>query len=105
MSRSSPSVCSPLVACEHCKGTGTVPLTRDMLRTWQRLSDTKPLLVTALLEDGVTPNAINNRLVALERLGLAVRTGKVGKWVLWLRANVKDEGRRTLDLANTNSNL
>ena len=79
--------CSPLVACEHCKGAGVVPLTRDMLRTWQRLSDTKPLLVTALLEDGVTPNAINNRLVALERLGLAVRAGKVGKWVLWLRAS------------------
>lgn len=79
--------CSPLVACEHCKGAGVVPLTRDMLRTWQRLSETKPLLVTALLEDDVTPNAINNRLVALEKLDLAKRVGKVGKWVLWLRAN------------------
>lgn len=31
----------------------------------------------------VSPNAINNRLLALESLGLIKRVGKDGKFILW----------------------
>jgi predicted methyltransferase len=78
---------SPLVACECCKGAGKVPLQRDLLRTFQHLETERPLMVSELRENGVTPNAINNRLVKLEQLGLARRRGKCGKWVMWFRAN------------------
>jgi hypothetical protein len=73
---------APILPCSCCGGAGKVQLKGDLLRTFRRLGS-KPLLVTALLEDGVTSNAINNRLVALEELHLAVRVGKVGKWVMW----------------------
>lgn len=79
---------SPLVACECCKGAGMVPLRGDLLRTYRQLETERPLMVSAMLEDGVSSNAINNRLVALEKLGLARRRGKCGKWVMWLRANI-----------------
>jgi len=84
---------SPLVACECCKGAGKVPLQRDLLRTYQHLETERPLMVSELREDGVTPNAINNRLVRLEQLGLARRRGKCGKWVMWLRANDQGEAQ------------
>lgn len=76
---------APLMTCPCCGGLGRVPITKDLLRTWQRLNLAKPAMVSELLEKGVTPNAINNRLVALEKLGLARRHGKKGKWVLWLK--------------------
>lgn len=76
---------APVLPCSCCGGTGKVALKGDLLRTLQRLGS-KPLLVTDMLEDGVSPNAINNRLVALEKLSFAIRVGKVGKWVMWRRA-------------------
>ena len=87
--RLAPVLGSPLVACECCKGAGKVPLQRDLLRTYQHLEPERPLMVSELREDGVSPNAINNRLVKLEQLGLARRRGKCGKWVMWLRVNAE----------------
>lgn len=79
-------ICSPpVVVCNCCHGKGTMPLSQDLFRTWSRLGS-KPLLVSELVETELGSTAINNRLVTLERLGLAKRAGKVGKWVMWVQA-------------------
>lgn len=80
---------APLIPCKYCQGAGVVPLQRDLFRTLQKLDTKTALMVDGLKEDGVTSNAINNRLVHLEKLGLARRRGKVSKWILWVKAEPK----------------
>jgi len=48
-------------------------------------------MTSDLVERGITRNAINNRLVQLEKLGLAKRCGKLGKWHLWRAVNDLDQ--------------
>jgi len=82
-----PDAGRPAVPCLCCGGTGTFPLREDLWQTLQRLSFTEARRTDELVEAGRTRNAINNRLVALEKLGLVTRSGKTGKWVHWLRIN------------------
>jgi biotin operon repressor len=78
----------PIIPCEHCGGQGSVPLGRDLQQTLARLTD-QPQTAADLEEPGIGRTAINNRLVKLERLGLARAEAKRGKWRLWV--NVPDE--------------
>lgn len=73
----------PIVPCGCCSGTGKVTLGDDLWTTLQRL-DSTPRTTAELQEPGITRNAINNRLIALEAHGLAVSVGKQSKWRLWI---------------------
>lgn len=74
---------NPHVHCEQCNGTGRAPLKPALLRTWRELRELKGALSWGLKEKGITVNAINNRLIELEKLGLVRRVGKHGKWIEW----------------------
>lgn len=74
----------PLIKCACCNGTGEHELEPVLWSTLQRLRSFEPPVVRPLLDEiMVTPNAINNRLLALESLGLIRRVGKDGKFILW----------------------
>jgi hypothetical protein len=62
-----------LVTCRHCRGAGTVPLTGEYADTYARLASLGREATGAELARlvGIKPTAMNNRLAALERLGLA----------------------------------
>ena len=76
----------PAVTCSCCCGSGSIPLPEGLWSTLQRVAN-HPTLTSDLQEPGITRNAINNRLIALEQLGLVRRAGKQGKWILWTRSN------------------
>ena len=78
-----PDLTRPIVPCGCCSGTGKVTLGGDLWSTLQRL-DSTPRTTAELQEPGITRNAINNRLIALEAHGLAVSVGKQSKWRLWI---------------------
>ncbi len=63
----------PTAACPHCHGTGRVPLTGVYADTWHLLRSQAHEVTGAALArlDGCKPCAMNNRLAALERRGLA----------------------------------
>lgn len=65
------------VQCSCCKGTGKVELTGTYAETYELLrSQAKELNGAALARlAGCKPTAMNNRLTALERMGLAS-----GRW-------------------------
>lgn len=74
----------PLITCACCDGTGKHALQPDHWRTLKRLRSQNMLTsILNLQEEGVTRNAINNRLVFLESQGLIRRVGKSGKFILW----------------------
>lgn len=62
--------------CGHCKGTGSVPLTGVYADTYALLRRQSAPLTAADLAPaaGCKPTAMNNRLSALERMGLATST-------------------------------
>lgn len=72
------------VACPRCKGTGAVPLSGVYLRTLDLLSrQGRPVNATELARLArVAPEAMANRLVRLEGLGLATgpRNGRERLW-------------------------
>ncbi len=63
----------PHVRCAQCNGTGRLPLTGEYLATYLRLACLGREATGAELGRllGTTGSAMCNRLVALERLGLA----------------------------------
>jgi DNA-binding MarR family transcriptional regulator len=74
----------PLIKCECCNGTGKHELSADHWRTLQMIPYAPASTSRLMLDEtGVTPNAINNRLIYLERAGLIRRVGKDGKFILW----------------------
>jgi hypothetical protein len=92
------AACSrPVVVCGCCQGEGTTELGDDLWRTLQRL-DGKPRTTQDLVEIGITRNAINNRLIDLEKHGLIKCTGKRGKWRLWVAANATDQATASTNL-------
>lgn len=74
----------PIICCRCCAGTGKIELPPDHWRTLQRLrASPAPLTTQELVEDGVSRNAINNRLSLMEEIGLIRRAGKEHKFILW----------------------
>ena len=74
----------PLITCPTCHGKGQSQLDTALTETLARLSKAKKPLSTLDLETpGVVLTAIANRLVILERHGLAKRVGKQGRSILW----------------------
>jgi Ribonuclease G/E len=74
----------PLIECGHCGGKGCVELGADHWLTLQKLRLLEPPIMRPSLDErGITPNAINNRLLDLESHGLIRRVGKDGKFILW----------------------
>lgn len=79
---------TPRVKCPHCQGAGTVELTgvyAETLAILKRHSGHPPLNGAALaVIAGCEPTAMNNRLKALEKHGLAIgqRFGREIKWRL-----------------------
>ncbi len=74
----------PLITCDCCDGTGKRELEPTLWRTLQMIPYPPASTPRIMLDEtGVTPNAINNRLIALESLGLIRRSGKDGKFILW----------------------
>jgi len=72
------------IKCDCCDGTGQMPLRDEYQQTLNALRRLKtPRTAEDLRPAGVTSNAINMRLLRLEKLGLVQRTGKQGKNVLW----------------------
>ena len=65
------AVCTP---CAHCGGSGRVELTGEYLATYRALAALGAEVSGAVLARrmGVRATAMNNRLAALERHGLAV---------------------------------
>jgi Mn-dependent DtxR family transcriptional regulator len=63
----------PTIRCAHCRGKGAVPLSGVYMETWAALRRQKERVSGADLARlmGVPETAMNNRLVALERHGLA----------------------------------
>lgn len=60
------------VPCSCCRGTGCVELTGEYLVTYRKLLEVGEQTGAALAAMlGTKPTAMNNRLAALERLGLA----------------------------------
>lgn len=81
----------PIVECGQCGGSGYVRLRGGLLRTLNKLRNTKaPLTTTDLLEKGVNREAICNRLIALEELELVEKAGKRGRLFEWVARNAKD---------------
>lgn len=74
----------PETPCPHCRGTGRLQLTGVYLRTLELLGEQSgPVNGSALAKAaGCKATAMNNRLIALERLGLAVgrRDGRQRLW-------------------------
>lgn len=72
------------VRCKHCDGLGVVPLTGKYADTLKLLRLQKHPMSGADLArlDGCQATAMNNRLAALERMGLArsVRYGRVRRF-------------------------
>lgn len=62
-----------MVACSHCSGTGKVQLTGQYAETLVLLRRNKHEISGAALafKANCEPTAMNNRLAALERMGLA----------------------------------
>ena len=64
-----------LVRCTHCKGKGKVELNGVYADTLALLRKHDTVTGAELARvDGCSPNAMNNRLAALERMGLARST-------------------------------
>lgn len=74
----------PLIKCECCNGTGKEEIADHLWRTLKQIMARKvPTSRAELEEAGITPNAINNRLIWLEKRGLIKRVGKRSKLILW----------------------
>lgn len=74
----------PLIKCTCCNGSGKRELDAVLWKTlWRMLLLEPPVMRPILDEHGISPNAINNRLIALESLGLIRRVGKDWKFILW----------------------
>jgi hypothetical protein len=75
----------PTVPCGHCKGTGTIQLTGVYAETLEILKQQKPFALNgadlAKLA-GCSGMSMCNRLIALERFGLAA-SSKYGVSRLW----------------------
>lgn len=73
-----------MARCPHCHGSGKVETTGVYRETLDLLAQQKDELNGAALAHlaGCKPTAMNNRLVALERLGLAARR-PYGRQRLW----------------------
>ena len=72
------------VDCPKCGGTGRRPMPKPLERTLAKIqSSDHPLTRADLHEEGIGLTAINNRLVALERLGFIEPAGKDTGGVLW----------------------
>jgi len=85
----------PIITCGCCSGTGRAELGWAEWSTLKRLRASKaPLRAKDLKEKDRQVTAINNRLVALEELGLARRTGKDGRYWRW---EALDENSRIKD--------
>lgn len=74
----------PLVECHHCKGSGKLPLSDDMMLTL----DAMRFLGTARVQEVATAvmwtghiTAINNRLEGLRGLGFLGRAREGRTWV------------------------
>lgn len=63
-----------LIPCSHCRGTGSVEFTGEYADTLAILRNLGGEVTGAELsrQFGIAPTAMNNRLVILERMGLAV---------------------------------
>ena len=74
----------PCVKCTRCRGTGKVELTGEYAETYALLLRQKAHLSGADLArlSRVKPTAMNNRLVAIERMGLAIGSTH-GRKRLW----------------------
>lgn len=73
-----------ITCCHHCQGTGSLPLTRGLQQTLDRLRNAKrPVSSFNLIEDGILQTAINNRLTSLEKLGFIERCAKQSKTYFW----------------------
>ena len=78
------------IECDCCGGSGKTPLRDEYQQTLNSLRNLKtPRTAAELHVAGITTNAINMRLMRLERLGLVRRTGKQGKNVLWASVEKK----------------
>jgi DNA-binding transcriptional ArsR family regulator len=61
-----------VIRCPHCSGAGRIALTGVYLVTFMALADAGETTGAKLARGlGAKPTAVNNRLVALERHGLA----------------------------------
>lgn len=86
----------PKIQCDCCGGTGKRELSADHWRTLQLIQRFEPPVIRPLLDEkGITPNAINNRLLFLENAGLIERSGKDGKFILWRSKNHNLAGKTT----------
>ena len=83
----------PIIKCGCCNGKGKRPLGADLWTTLQKMGS-NPLTTDDLLEEGISPNAICNRLRKLDSLGLVRVTGKKGKLYQWVRNEPEGEGRK-----------
>ncbi len=74
----------PIITCTCCEGKGKHPLKSPILDTFTRIVQAAaPVKASDLIEPGISPNAINNRLRALHDAGLISRVGKQSKNILW----------------------
>ena len=72
------------VQCPTCGGAGRCDIPDHLAMTLGKIRmSRKPLTTDSLQEDGISNEAICNRLVELEKHGLIERAGKVGKRFLW----------------------
>lgn len=70
----------PLIQCETCHGTGREPLSELLTETLGMLGRRQATAVDLMI-DGMTKNAINNRLEHLRRLGFVQRQRRGKFWV------------------------
>lgn len=71
------------VVCSRCKGVGSLVLNGCYMDTLVALASHEPITGSGLAQEmGIAGNAMCNRLVALERLGLArgERYGRTRTW-------------------------
>lgn len=74
---------TPRIKCPCCKGSGSVLLGADYMRTLKRLITREEATTDDLGEDGVLPSAIAMRLRRMQRLGLVKVVRKESKNFVW----------------------
>lgn len=78
----------PKIPCEKCLGAGKIPLHPHLFQTLNRIPKTGAT-ADDLVCDGVTTNAISNRLNSLLALGFVQRV-REGKFLRYFRLGMSD---------------